>query len=372
MIYLLFLISWLFPYCGSALDITPLKKIPESANFLYELKDLKETDLSQAELSNANNEFRNCLAPRINNQGVMICNQSDRGYIKDAGLREISPQISSMTSHCHGLNDKGDLLLRFQRSPSDIEWWVWPQKNLYKNNPFPLKLSCTLGRNLVFSAMNSSKVIVGTLKPAGRLQPVIWTLEEGLCALGDYLGWEFEGSAVGINEKNTLAGYLQEGDEQLVFAWNKKWGLESLKSFRWKWENLTRLPLIGKIHFADLIIGENDLVYGTFWLEGKEDQIYAFWWDPKSDELRRLDLKGMRIHAVSKDGTFVGSWNGQAALCDIGNTPYLLKDLIVALDSSWELLDATDINDRGDIVGYGRQNNAIRYFQISPIKHNRH
>lgn len=83
-------------------------------------------------------------------------------------------------------------------------------------------------------------------------------------------------------------------------------GLQGLSSFQYRWEKMLRCDLEGTIRFADAIMREDDLFYGTFFLENQGKAIsphFAFWWDPCSDELRPLNLHGMRLNAMSVDGT---------------------------------------------------------------------
>lgn len=129
---------------------------------------------------------------------------------------------------------------------------------------------------------------------------------------------------------------------------------------------MLRCDLEGTIRFADAIMREDDLFYGTFFLENQGKAIsphFAFWWDPCSDELRPLNSYGMRLNAMSADRTFVGEWHGRAALCDIGAAPIPLEEL-ANIPPGWELLAATDINCLGSIVGYGKKDGHTRYFAL--------
>jgi hypothetical protein len=128
----------------------------------------------------------------------------------------------------------------------------------------------------------------------------------------------------------------------------------------------------GAIAFADLIIGDNDLIYGTFTIKADVDtpkdsaeEYHAFWWDPRSHEVRVLPLGGMRLNGIFADGqTLIGSLSGEAALCDIGCQPHLLSALVSDTARGWKLLEATDSNSHGDIVGYGLSEGKCHYFML--------
>lgn len=360
----------LFPLCLAALDIEPLKKIPPSNSSRYKLIDLGATDVPLEQLSMQAQPLT--FAPMINDQRQVIYNQADQGYIKELSGPEAAPQLTRMAL-CHAINNKGDVLLAVERTPNDILWRIWLQENLRPKGQRSIDLGDLLGRNVFLRTMNDNDMTVGAFKPAGVLRPIIYTPEKGLHHLGYYLGWDITGIALDANNQGTLVGFCDNEGERQPFAWNNRWGLERLKSFPHRWEVLHRCDLQGAVRFDDLLIGDNDLVYGTFHIDPNEQiinndsipQYFAFWWDPRSDELRPLSLGGMRLSGVASDAqTFIGSWQGKAALCDIGHAPCLLSDL--APDSvekeGWTLLEATDSNRHGDIVGYGKRGNETHYF----------
>ncbi len=41
---------------------------------------------------------------------------------------------------------------------------------------------------------------------------------------------------------------------------------------------------------------------------------------------------------------------------------------LIPRDSGWVLLSANDINNRGQIVGYGRRNGQKRAFLLTPLR----
>lgn len=64
--------------------------------------------------------------------------------------------------------------------------------------------------------------------------------------------------------------------------------------------------------------------------------------------------------------TMAGEAEMRAALFRVGQTPIDINELIDPL-SGWILSEATAINERGEIVGYGRFNGEIRAFLATPV-----
>ena len=185
---------------------------------------------------------------------------------------------------------------------------------------------------------------------------------------GFYVGWDFKGAALGINQQGTILGYVTECGEEPPFVWNEHCGLEILRNYQTPFEIQSCHKIRGPVHFADMVITDDNYVYGTFWI-GEEyyndDGIYryfAYRWEPYSQDFRYLDLEGMRLNAVNKHHTLVGTLNGQAAIRHRGLGVELLKNYLK--DPDWELIEATDINDQGDIVGYGKYKGATHIFLL--------
>jgi probable HAF family extracellular repeat protein len=100
--------------------------------------------------------------------------------------------------------------------------------------------------------------------------------------------------------------------------------------------------------------------------------IHAFLW-PGSGPLEDLgSLGGLNsfARAINSSGQIVGK-SGDAgglthAFLYIGSMVNLNQ--LMPAGSGWELIEATDINDAGQIVGYGRFNGRIRAFLLTPAR----
>jgi hypothetical protein len=133
---------------------------------------------------------------------------------------------------------------------------------------------------------------------------------------------------------------------------------------------------IGWIELADMVLTQNDVIYGTFVVKyisktkgNIEDlnQYFIYRWAPAQHDFAVLDVKGMRIAAANSANTLVGSYKDHAALFRQGASPILLSSLVPDHEKEWDFLEATGINDRDQIVGYGLKKGQMHIFLIEPI-----
>lgn len=334
------------------------KNKPTKCIAKYTIQDFGVTEVDLTSISPF--ALPHTYAPRINNHRQVTANRLDEGFIRDQCHGELVPQISwKMKGHAFGINDEGDLIVTIERNSTNVDWFVWTQKNLKKDKRYPIEpLEGVDGTDIDFRAINDSKWAVGNFNPGSVLRPAVWNPQWGLKPLGYYLGWDFKGVAWGINKKGTIVGLVDECIESLPYVWNKCDGLEILRNFKIPFEAQSCHVIQGPVHFADMVITDDDYVYGTLWYESHyyhdDGQItyFAYRWEPYNHDFRFLDLQGMRINGVNKTHILAGSLNGKAVLRDRGEKPIFLNDLLN--DPNWDLLTATGINDHGDIVGIGK------------------
>jgi hypothetical protein len=172
------------------------------------------------------------------------------------------------------------------------------------------------------------------------------------------------------------------GNDQAPFVWNPYCGMLVAHKYR------QYLDPTGWIIFADLLVAEDSTVYGTYWVkhladthvvrghfyETRQDngsyyQYNAFMWMPSSGQIEMLDLQGMRLSAINKCHILVGSLLGEAVLRMPGKGPVPLASLMQPDEiRDWKLLEITDINDQGQVVGYGWYQNKMHLFLANPLE----
>jgi uncharacterized membrane protein len=97
---------------------------------------------------------------------------------------------------------------------------------------------------------------------------------------------------------------------------------------------------------------------------------YAFLWHDGA--LTTLDSGGLNVTSatsINNEGTIIGFSSNRVALVWDGGTLYQLNDLIDPT-LGWQLEYSSDINDRGQIVGWGRRDGfgtSLRAFLLTPI-----
>jgi hypothetical protein len=93
----------------------------------------------------------------------------------------------------------------------------------------------------------------------------------------------------------------------------------------------------------------------------------AFKWVPADETLTLLDLEKMRISAINNYDMIVGSHKGQASFREGDFKPVSIISTIEPKETKgWRLLEATDINDEGQIIGYGTKGGKLHIFLASP------
>lgn len=307
-------------------------------------------------------------APKINNRGQISANRIDEGYFRDLDHGELIPQIGyCLRGHAYGLNNVGDIIATLERNKENVDWFIWTQNNLHKEKRYPVETyNGIIGFNVDLRAINDNKWAVGSINPGCVYRPAVWNPRWGLKPLGFYLGWDFKGVAYGINQKGTIIGTVTESNESSPYAWNEHCGLEILRNYRTTFEAQSCHEIHGCVHFSDMVITDDNYVYGTLWTDNfyyhDDGKIlyYAYRWEPFNQDFRVLNFRGMRINGVNKKHTLIGAIDGQAAVRERGEEPVLLKTFLK--DGQWDLIEATDINDRGDIVGYGNFQGARHIF----------
>jgi hypothetical protein len=228
-------------------------------------------------------------------------------------------------------------------------------------NPFKI--------DFVVAGFNDNRLAVGHRKVDGKNRPFVWTAEVGFQSIGQGQGLQLEGIAKQINSSGAIAGILEEPTDRYPFFYDERGGLQAMRTYR------NVLQPRGWIEFSDMLLSSDDHVFGTYWIRHltvgdrpkKFNPHYAYHWNPQDGKVDQLDLKGMRLADINSQHVLVGELNGQAAICELGRPPV---ELIALMDQSkvdgWELLEATSINDKRQIMGYGRFNGHIHLFVADP------
>lgn len=379
-----FLFLQLVGFCvldASSEHLCPFEAVP-SPVASYAIVDLGETDLDALRLSAAARKLT--LGPKINNDGAIIGNTSKGGFVKLPGCWEFAPQYDGMTVNFHGINSNGDLLVAIQRGHESVEWMRWPCKDgnygtarehINTIDPFKSKFYVT-------GFDDSSTVIAYGRSTDCSFRPLEWNPCRGLSRLGVRYDLDIKGTARWISKCGAVAGIFDSVSDQAPYIWTPQSGLLVANNYR------QCLDPTGWVEFADLLVTDDATVYGTYWIKHLADthvvrghyyetrqsngsyyQYNAYVWKPAAGQVEMMDLQGMRLTGVNKEHVLVGSLLDNAVLRRPGKLPVELASLMEPAEvKDWKLLEITDINDQGQVVGYGFYQDKMHLFLANPLK----
>jgi probable HAF family extracellular repeat protein len=168
--------------------------------------------------------------------------------------------------------------------------------------------------------------------------------------------------AFGINASGQVVGY-----SDIV-------GDAAFHAFLWENNNMTDLGTLGGRNSAAHDINSSGQVTGISDLLG-DTASHAFLWEGgQMTDLGTLGGKNSFAYSINSSGQVVGGSDtagnmGRRAFLYTGGAMLNLSSLVPD-GSGWELTQAVDINDAGQIAGSGRRNGQRRAFLLVPIPEN--
>lgn len=204
------------------------------------------------------------------------------------------------------------------------------------------------------AGINDGGMIVGSADtepggPLGGPATSVYWLDGELHDIGGF--GSFLSRAFAVNNQNMIVGYANTPEVQFPtpYRWTGEHGMEPLPQLV---EGVDSTP--HDVNEHGLIVGEGVAEWG-----GRAAAVY---WDSDGDihELPNIypNATYAVARAVNNNGVIVGQ--ELASLDDtyearvwIDGAAYRLQELVTDLPDNYWLLDATDINDNGDIVAYG-------------------
>ena len=177
--------------------------------------------------------------------------------------------------------------------------------------------------------------------------------------LGDLPGGNNESSAYGVNDNGQVVGYSGATTGQRAFRWSSG-----------SMQDIGDLSGGNDFSFA-YGINNNGQVVG--WSKADTGDRAFLWSSGSMSDLGDL-LGGNNssfAYGINNNGQVVGcssATTGQRAfLWSSGSGMQDLNDYLDASGTGWALRWASDINDAGQIVGYGMYGGATRAFLLTPV-----
>lgn len=336
----------------------------------YRLIDLGSIDASLEDLSKFSGLPN--ASPAINNAGEVIGNSRSGGVFIRPNLRTYNPKIKGARIEFRALNNQGDLLVAINRGKLGMDWVIWPKNLRGQERSIPIDPVEVQGADLLFNTINDSLWVAGETHPDGRYRPILWTPDQGVYRVGFFNGLDIKGIIRQINDNGAVLGQFMGNIEHPPFIWDPIHGLLVLDKYRSYFKSEPQ----GRIEFSDLVMTNQYVVYGTYWINDQLKDIKptletphgSFVWLPLKKQFFLTDREGMRLAQVNSANELVGSLKGQAAILQPGLKPVFLKDLTYVEDlEGWTLAEATGINDIGQIVGFGTRNGQTHLFRADPL-----
>lgn len=334
--------------------------------------------------------FSRAASINIHGQVVGVANNSagyERGFFWSNGsFQTIVPDGSGNTannealrSYATGINDNGQVVGYRDRYYAAGGYmtdraYVWTPGGVPTNIP---NFSAAAQFRNRAHAINNDGVVTGHSTGQGGAttwQPFKWTANTGTVWMGSLTGNTLSNAyAYGINAGGSICGYGQTSPNNEV------------RAFRSNGSSLVNLggfpnPLIFEpplqtyaydINDANTVVGQWQLNFNTFRAFSKtQNGAYVdLGLLPGSNQQQDSAV----AYAINNVGEIVGdvevgNANHRASIYknERGVSAWIDLNTRIPSNSGWVLEFATDINDKGQIVGYGKLNGQTRGFILTP------
>ncbi len=163
---------------------------------------------------------------------------------------------------------------------------------------------------------------------------------------------------------STVGGSNDHGD---IVGQNENRATNELEAFVWRGQTITGFGFGSREHHATGITEAGRVVGWYLW-----DYDRAFWWqDGSGGDLGLLPGGvGSRAHAINEGGLIVGEtiyWGGLTTPCLWRSGQVVALESLIDPRAGWRLLAASDVNDRGQIVGTGVYEGFVRPYLMTPV-----
>lgn len=298
-------------------------------------------------------------APSINNDGQVIYNDKKGGVLWDPIKGKMRLGFEEIFARFHDIANDGTILASLADVTGYQSWWLWPERCHRRINPMVIPAEAPEDSSVYFRTISDNGIVGGFVKhndnSIWQTQAVVWPPSNKLTYLCPGITWDV--SKNGYAVANTL-----HSQDNSPYLWHHKGGYLVLDD-----QPKLHKPK-AKIRYVDMLLTEHDAVYGTFFYENASSILYGFYWDPCQEIFHMLDLGNMRINSLNACETMVGSSYGRAVVRERDQSPTYLDRVVDVQGKSWSLLEATDINDLGQIVGYGMVDGQTHIFLLNPVE----
>ncbi len=337
----------------------------------YKLVDLGESDVALERL--LHHGEGPSLAPRINNQGHVIGNRKEGGFVWQQNGGEFVPYIATVNVQFHAINHNGDLLVSVNRPNDSVEWAIWPTVTGKGGKRQTIPAPQFGDNKLCFCDLTSERMVAGHFTNQDDEPQLVVSIEDkGVIYPSDGKSQHLLGQYQGMNSIGIVYGFLYENGDAKPAIWSRNSGSTWLKNYR------SQIVPEGNIILDSLTMTDDGVAYGTYWVKfPKEDPIvknspriyYNFAWQPITGGFKLIDIDGMQVAKVNKHHTLIGALNGKPAICESAKKPVEFSSLIHPDQlKEWEIIQISDINDDNHLVGIGKYQGNTHIFFAERIR----
>lgn len=323
----------------------------------YVLIDVGASGLNPQELSHFSIPYT--LAPQINNDGQVIFNDLWGGHVWDPVRGGSQLSFGDKPVKFHAISQTGMVLGSYVDDAGKLTWLMWPERCGKRIDPVVIPTNNPECSQVYFRSINSKGGMAGTIvfSFGDQLEAfaVAWPSTNQLQTLGPGMAW-------GVADNGYVVANSGWDEENRPYLWHPVGGQVVLSD-----SECLHKP-VGEVRYVDTIMGYDGSVYGSFYYEERPGFLYTYHWHPCEGKFKIMDLFGMRVSAINACETMVGCLGDAAVVCHRGKTPLDLNHMVDVQGRSWKLLEATGINDKGQIVGYGLVNGETRIFFLDPVE----
>lgn len=278
--------------------------------------------------------FANVLTEIEQEDGTTLIAESNFAVIFDGSVNKLVEKENLSGTRAYDINDNGIVIGhgRFDVDPED------------DNNP--------VDRGFIYNNNDQSYFMVPSLADEATRASYLTAINETGKAIG------FSDAKIPDTEQYTIQSFIVDTTDN---------------------NNIIELPTKDDRATFAHDINIHDEVVGSIYISGSRNNQEAFYYDAQSGsgELTFLgffrdDFTDSRARAINDNGQIVGralvsvpTLEEHAAFIYEENEMKNLNELIPC-DSGWKLTEATDINNAGQIVGFGVKDGEVRAFRLDP------
>lgn len=293
---------------------------------------------------------------------------------------------ASQFAESYSINDNGDISGRLMTSFHALYW---------PHGKAPEDIGAISGTSNTFGySINNSRKIAGTSSYGSTMQGFVWSPEAGMMGLSPLQG-DLRTDARCINDAGVVVGVSINNSHTIAVKWTSPGSPVALGTLGGNYSKATAINASGVIvgvsgssgvfwdsHGPHGISGTrssqplaiNDLSHIVGFAAAPFTGARAFFWSARTgiqDIGLYLDEDYSEATAINNQDQVVGdSRTGSSDPVAFIWTPTSgskrLESLLDASGVGWELVKATDINDRGEILGQGYLNGDYRQFLLTP------